>query len=261
MIEGQQGVTWEDWVALAEACERLGFETLFRSDHYGPLESPATGGSLDAWSTVCGLAAVTRTVRLGTLVSPATFRHPSVLAKSAVTADHISGGRVEVGLGAGWNEREHHAYGFDFPVLRVRVEVFAEQLELVHRQWTEDEVDFSGRHYRVEKLRALPRPVQSPRPRLIVGGSARPATVQAAVRYADEYNTIYVPVDEVARRRGVLDESCARHGRDPTTLALSLMTGCIVGRDEGEVLQRTRAVMERSEETGAAEKWLETLQE
>src|SRR3954453_19414967 len=115
MIEGQMGVTWDDWVVLAEACERLSFEALFRPDHYGPLDSPATGGSLDAWSTICGLAAVTSTVRLGTLVSPVTFRHPSVLAKMVVTADHISGGRVELGIGTGWNEAEHRAYGFDFP--------------------------------------------------------------------------------------------------------------------------------------------------
>src|SRR3954447_10690086 len=148
MIEGQTGVTWEDWVALAEACERLGFETLFRSDHYGPLGSPATGGALDAWSTVCGLAAVTRTVRLGTLVSPVTFRHPSLLAKSAVTADHISGGRVELGMGAGWMEEEHRAYGFPFPDLRTRIELLAEQIEIVHRQWTEERFDFAGRHYR-----------------------------------------------------------------------------------------------------------------
>src|SRR4051812_15463759 len=122
MIEGQEDVTWADWVALAEACERLGFETLFRSDHYLSVMGKAGRGSLDAWSTICGLAAVTETVRLGTLVSPATFRHPSVLAKSAVTADHISGGRVEVGLGTGWNEEEHRSHGFEFPPLRTRMD-------------------------------------------------------------------------------------------------------------------------------------------
>src|SRR4051795_8378673 len=146
MIEGQQGVTWEDWVALAEACERLGFEALFRSDHYGPLESPATGGSLDAWGTVCGLAAVTTTVRLGTLVSPVTFRHPSVLAKTAATADHISGGRVEVGVGTGWNEPEHRAHGFEFPPLGTRMDQLAEQLEIVAGSWAARPVRFPGGH-------------------------------------------------------------------------------------------------------------------
>ena len=115
MIEGQEGVTWDDWVALARACEENGYEALFRSDHYGPVVGAEERGSLDAWTTLAGLAAVTSTLRLGTLVSPATFRHPSVLAKSAVTVDQISGGRVEVGIGAGWNRAEHEHYGFPFP--------------------------------------------------------------------------------------------------------------------------------------------------
>src|SRR4051794_41218281 len=155
MIEGQMGVTWPDWLALAEACERLGFETLFRSDHYGALESSAPAGSLDAWSTVCGLAAVTRTLRLGTLVSPATFRHPSVLAKSAVTADHISGGRIEVGLGTGWLEAEHRAYGFEFPSMRARMDRLAEQLEIVAGSWGPGPFSFQGEHWTVEALDAL----------------------------------------------------------------------------------------------------------
>src|SRR5688500_17219304 len=112
MIEGQEDVTWDDWRSLAGACERLGYETLFRSDHYGSVMGDGKRAALDAWGTVCALAAVATTVRLGTLVSPATFRHPSVLAKLAVTADHVSGGRVELGMGAGWNEVEHRAYGF-----------------------------------------------------------------------------------------------------------------------------------------------------
>src|SRR5437660_5095186 len=168
MIEGQEGVSWAEWRALADACERHGLEGLFRSDHYLSLLGGERRGSLDAWATLAGLAALTSRIRLGTMVSPATFRHPSELAKVATTVDHISGGRVEVGLGAGWNEREHRAYGFEFPELPVRMELFAEQLELIYRQWTEDEVDFSGRHYRTERLSALPRPVQAPRPRLIV---------------------------------------------------------------------------------------------
>src|SRR5690349_15215749 len=134
MIEGQEGVTWPQWVALAEACEAAGVETLFRSDHYSGFWG-GTGGSLDAWATVNALAAVTSTVKLGTLVSPATFRHPSVLARMVVTAEHVSGGRVELGLGAGWHEPEHVQHGFPFPSARERVERFAEQLEIVHRSW------------------------------------------------------------------------------------------------------------------------------
>src|ERR671931_1980288 len=124
MIEGQEGVTWEQWVALARACEDAGLEALFRSDHYTSFRRDA-GGSLDAWATISALAAVTSTIRLGTLVSPATFRHPSELAKVVTTADHVSGGRVELGLGAGWNEPEHRAYGFDFPPVRSRMDRLA----------------------------------------------------------------------------------------------------------------------------------------
>src|SRR3954471_5496204 len=208
MIEGQMGVTWEDWVALAEACERLGFEALFRSDHYGPLESSATGGSLDAWSTVCALAAVTRTVRLGTLVSPATFRHPSVLAKSAVTADHISGGRVEVGLGTGWNEEEHRTHGFEFPPLRTRMDRLAEQLEIIAGSWGPGPFSFRGEHWAVEELDAQPKPVQTPHPPLVMGGAAGPRGAALAARFATEYNVVAVPPGEAAAARERLDHAC-----------------------------------------------------
>jgi F420-dependent oxidoreductase-like protein len=244
MIEGQEGVSWDEWVALACACEDNGLEALFRSDHYLSLLG-ACRGSLDAWATLAGLAALTKRIRLGTMVSPATFRHPSVLAKTAATVDHISGGRVELGLGAGWNEREHRAYGFPFPPLAERMELFSEQLELIQRQWTDHEMDFSGCHYRTERLTALPRPVQRPRPTLIVGGSARRGTVGPAVRFVDEYNTIFVSAEECAERRRRLDEACRAAGREPSTLTFSLMTGCVLGRDEPELYDRVRRVIER----------------
>src|SRR3954447_12894149 len=131
MIEGQEDVTWDDWVAIAEACERLGFEALFRSDHYASVAGAGRRGFLDAWATLSGLAAITSTLRLGTLVSPATFRHPSVLAKSAVTADHISSGRVELGIGTGGLEEEHPAYGFASPPMGERMKRLEEQLEVI----------------------------------------------------------------------------------------------------------------------------------
>src|SRR5437667_2861020 len=146
VVEGQEGVTWDDWAALASACEEHGVEALFRSDHYvsGFDESRAV---LDAWATISGLAARTTRLELGTLVSPATFRHPAVLARSAATADEISGGRVTLGMGAGWMEREHEAYGFDFATARERVARFGEQLEIVHALLREERVDFAGEHY------------------------------------------------------------------------------------------------------------------
>jgi alkanesulfonate monooxygenase SsuD/methylene tetrahydromethanopterin reductase-like flavin-dependent oxidoreductase (luciferase family) len=153
MIEGQEGVTWEAWVALARACEEHGVPALFRSDHFLNLDGDhPERGALDAWTTLAALAAVTETVRLGTLVSPATFRHPSVLAKAVVTADQVSGGRVELGLGAGWHEREHDAYGFPFASVRERLDVLDEQLQIVLGHWGESRFSFAGRHYTLRDL-------------------------------------------------------------------------------------------------------------
>jgi alkanesulfonate monooxygenase SsuD/methylene tetrahydromethanopterin reductase-like flavin-dependent oxidoreductase (luciferase family) len=232
-------VTWPQWVALAEACEAAGLEALFRSDHYTGFHGGA-GGSLDAWATISALAAVTETLRLGTLVSPATFRHPSVLARMVVTADHVSRGRVELGLGAGWHEPEHVQHGFPFPPARERVARFAEQLEIVHRSWTEDGFDFHGRYYDLVGAQPLPKPLA--KPNLIVGGSAKPGTVGPAARFADEYNTIFVPPDEAARRRQLVAAACAEAGRP--MLTFSLMTGCILGADQDDVERRRRRVAE-----------------
>src|SRR5436305_5165847 len=154
MIEGQEGVTWPQWVALAGACEEHGLEGLFRSDHDATISPFLERGSLDAWSTLSALAAVTSRIRLGTLVSPATFRHPSVVAKSVVTADHVSGGRVELGMGAGWYGDDHTRYGFPFPETAVRMRMLAEQLEIVHRQWSEESFSFRGEHYTPEDCHA-----------------------------------------------------------------------------------------------------------
>jgi F420-dependent oxidoreductase-like protein len=239
MIEGQEDVSWEDWLAVAEACERLGFEALFRSDHYMTLGGARDGAALDAWGTICGLAAVTSTLRLGTLVSPATFRHPSMLAKLAVTADHISGGRVELGLGTGWNEDEHAAYGFAFPGMKTRMDRLAEQLEIVHRTWTEDGFSFEGEHWTIRDLDARPKPVQRPHPPLVMGGAAKPRSVALAARWADEYNVVHAsPADAAASRRRVR-EGCERAGRDPDTVTFSLMHAFLIGADDGE--QRDRA--------------------
>jgi F420-dependent oxidoreductase-like protein len=249
MIEGQEGVTWEQWVALARACDEHGVEALFRSDHYLSLAEPGEQrGSLDCWATLSALAAVTSKVRLGSLVSPATFRHPSVLAKSAVTADHVSGGRVELGIGGGWNEPEHTAYGFPFPPLDARMELVAEQTEIVYRQWTEESFDFSGKHYKLERCPGLPKPLQRPHPPLLIGGKAGRGTLGPAVRFADEYNTTFATTDELRARRRRLVAACEREGRDPATLRFSLMTMCVVGTDDAEVEERARQVFGRRSE-------------
>ena len=164
MIEGQEDVTWDDWVAIARACEDSGVGTLFRSDHFYSVEDQAERGSLDALTTLAGLAAITEKLRLGTMVSPATFRHPSVFAKSIVTIDQISGGRVEPGLGAGWWDREHEAYGFDLPELGPRMDAFEEQLEVITKQW-------GGRRLQLRR-----RALQDRRPRRAAEAGAAAAT-------------------------------------------------------------------------------------
>jgi F420-dependent oxidoreductase-like protein len=257
MIEGQEDVTWDDWLALAGACEEHGVEALFRSDHYLSVEGRTARGSLDAWATLAALAAVTSTLRLGTLVSPATFRHPSELAKVVTTVDHVSGGRVELGMGTGWLEAEHRAYGFPFPPLAERFEELEEQLQLVSGQWADEPFSFEGRRHEVRDLDALPKPVQRPRPNLIVGGRGGRRSVAVAARFGDEYNTFHKTVDECAAIRRELDDACSREGRDP--LPLSLMTGWVAGEDRAELLDRADRLAEWRGHPGGAEGLLEGL--
>jgi alkanesulfonate monooxygenase SsuD/methylene tetrahydromethanopterin reductase-like flavin-dependent oxidoreductase (luciferase family) len=241
LIEGQEDVSWPDWLALAQACERHGISTLFRSDHYLSVVGRRERGSLDAWGTICALAAATSTLRLGTLVSPVTFRHPSVLAKSAVTADHVSGGgRIELGLGAGWLEDEHARYGFPFPPTGKRFELLEEQVEIIRRQWSETGLEFRGRHYTLEGLDALPKPLSAPN--LLVGGRARPRSLALAVRWADEYNLVMMGFEEAAERRADIARACEQAGRDPLTV--SLMTSAVVGADGADLANRARRLAE-----------------
>jgi F420-dependent oxidoreductase-like protein len=244
MIEGQEGVTWPEWVALAHACEEHGVPALFRSDHYMELggDHPERG-SLDAWTTLAALAAVTTTLRLGTLVSPATFRHPSLLAKAVVTADHVSDGRMTLGIGAGWHEREHEAYGFGFASTRERIDVLEEQLQVIVGAWSEGPFGFEGEHYRLRDLDAQPKPVQRPHPPIIIGGNAGPRSAALAARYADEYNTVYPTLDDVRDRRAGVERACEAEGRDP--LPFSVMTAVLVARDRGELQERARRLAER----------------
>jgi F420-dependent oxidoreductase-like protein len=257
MVEGQEGVTWDEWVALARTAEEAGLEGLFRSDHYSAIVRPVAG-ALDAWTTLAGLAALTERIRLGTMVSPATFRHPSVLARMATTVDHVSGGRVELGMGAGWYQRDHSENGFPFLDVKGRFELFAEQVEIVVRTWTEDGFDHDGARYSLKQQTALPRPLQQPHPPLILGGAAKPRAAALAARFANEYDTGMASLDELRARRARLDAACAEIGRDPATLPLSLMTTCVVGRDRVEFEDRLARVREilGSWKMGVEENWI-----
>jgi F420-dependent oxidoreductase-like protein len=250
MIEGQEGVTWQDWCALADACEEHGVETLFRSDHYISQGDEAHNVAHDAWTTIAALAARTTTLRFGTLVSPATFRAPGLLANAAATADHVSGGRIELGLGAGWNEREHRAYGFPFPETKTRVEMLAEQVEIVHRLWTEERVDFQGRRYTLEDAPAQPKPVQQPRPPLLVGGSGGRGTVEPALRFADEYNTPFVSPEDAATIR-----------EKTRPLRFSVMTGFLVAETNEDLRERANELYGRRPREQSFDDWLGTYSE
>jgi alkanesulfonate monooxygenase SsuD/methylene tetrahydromethanopterin reductase-like flavin-dependent oxidoreductase (luciferase family) len=235
MVEGQEGPSWDEWLALAEACENHGLEALFRSDHYLSQSDPDRVAT-DAWTLIGALAARTSKLRLGTLVSPVTFRHPAVVAKAAATADQVSGGRIEVGMGAGWMAEEHKRFGFDFPETKERLRTLAQDVEQVDRLLRDD-----------------PLTVQQPRPPLIVGGSAGRGTADPAARFADEYNTFGVDAAEAARRRKKLDEACERVDRDPSSLRFSLMTPFVLGRDHA------RRFVQVFPGAGSADEWFDEL--
>jgi alkanesulfonate monooxygenase SsuD/methylene tetrahydromethanopterin reductase-like flavin-dependent oxidoreductase (luciferase family) len=250
MIEGQEGVTWQQWCDLADACEAHGVETLFRSDHYISQADEDVNVAHDAWTTIAALAARTATLRFGTLVSPATFRQPALLANAAATADHVSDGRIELGLGGGWMEREHRAFGFPFPETTTRMEMLAEQIEIVHRLWTEPRVDFHGRHYVLEDAPGLPKPVQRPRPRLVVGGSGGRGSVEPALRFADEYNAPFVSPQQAARIRAKVPSLC-----------FSVMTGCVIGASREDALGRARRLYDRRPREAGFDDWLAAVRE
>jgi F420-dependent oxidoreductase-like protein len=238
MIEGQEDVSWPQWVALAQACEQHGVGTLFRSDHYLSVDGHDERGSLETWATLAGLAAITSRLRLGALVSPATFRHPSVLAKLVTAVDHISNGRVELGLGAGWHEREHEAYGFAFPPLGTRMEMLEEQLAVVRGEWADGPFSFTGKHYRLAGVDALPKTIQRPHPPIIIGGAAKPRTARLAAQFADEYNTAFASPAECVERRSVVEQAWHDAGRDPATMTFSVMVPWLCGNDAADLRQR-----------------------
>ncbi len=247
MIEGQEDVTWDDWVALAETCERSGIEALFRSDHYLSVFRQNERQALDAWGTINALAARTTTLQLGTLVSPASFRHPSILAKLAVTADHVSGGRVSLGLGTGWSEAEHTAYGFPFLGMKERMDVLEEQLEIVRGHWRPGPFTFHGEHYTLEDLDAQPKPLgKLP---LIMGGGAGPRAARLAATYADEYNTVDPTPDGVRERSAAIAAACEKAGREPMPFSVMFPFG-------DDAVERLREF----EAAGASRAYLQHLQ-
>ncbi|MGA2210902.1 MAG: LLM class F420-dependent oxidoreductase [Acidimicrobiales bacterium] len=244
--EPQQGASYDELLAVAKTAEECGYGAFFRSDHYLKMGA-GTGlpGPTDAWITLAGLARDTERIRLGTLLTAATFRLPGPLAISVAEVDAMSGGRVELGLGAGWFEQEHFAYGIPFPALGERFERLEEQLEIITGLWatpTGETYDFSGRHYQLASSPALPKPAQSPRPPIVLGGHGPRRTPRLAARFADEFNVPFAPIDVVERQYGLVDEACATAGRDPASVLRSAALVVCCGSDEAELERRAARI-------------------
>lgn len=238
--EPQQGASYDDLLRVAVAAEAAGYDAFFRSDHYLVMGS-ASGepGPTDAWVTLAGLARETSRIRLGTLVSSATFRLPGPLAIAVAQVDEMSRGRVEFGLGAGWFEREHTAYGMPFPGLGERFDRLTEQLEIITGLWTTppgERFSHTGRHYTLTDSPALPKPVQRPHPPVVVGGMGPKRTPELAARFAAEFNAPFTDLDAATAQFARVDEACRALGRDPLVRSTALATA--VGRDDAEVARR-----------------------
>ena len=242
--EPQEGASYDDLRRVAQFAEEAEFDGFFRSDHYLAMGGDGLPGPTDAWLTLAGLALQTSRIRLGTLVSSATFRLPGPLAVAVAQADAMSGGRIELGLGAGWFEAEHAAYGIPFPPLAERFDRFAEQLEIITGLWTTPPgrtYRFHGKHYQLTDSPALPKPVQSPHPPVIVGGHGRRRTPRLAARFADEFNVAFVPIADVAPAFERVRAACAALGRS-TPPTFSAAARLCVGRDDGEIRRRAAAI-------------------
>lgn len=247
MLEPQQGLSYAGQSEIARLAEEIGFEALFRSDHYQSFPGPAGLPTTDAWAVLAGLARDTTRIRLGALVSPVTFRLPGNFAKVAVTVQEMSGGRVEVGLGAGWNDDEHRQYAFPFPPIDVRAEMLEEQVQILRGLWDEpDGWSFRGSHYTVEGALFAPRPsAVGGRPPIIVGGSGTPRSYRIAARWADEFNVTSSTAAEVATKMASLNDACRAIGRDPVTLVRSAMVTTLIGADTAALERRADALLDR----------------
>jgi F420-dependent oxidoreductase-like protein len=244
--EPQQGASYDDLLTVAREAEALGFDAFFRSDHYLAM-GPGTGepGPTDAWVTLAGLARETQRVRLGTLVTAGTFRLPGPLAITVAQVDAMSGGRVELGLGSGWFDQEHAAYGIPFPSVAERFARLEEQLAVVTGLWSTpvgERFDFDGRYYQLTDSPGLPKPVQQPHPPVIIGGWGKRRTPALAARYAAEFNVPFPPLKDFAPQVAAVSQACEEVGRDPSTMTWSAAVVLCCGEDEAAFRRRAEAI-------------------
>ena len=254
-VEPQQGASYGDLLAVAQTAERLGFGAFFRSDHYLKMGS-VTGlpGPTDAWVTLAGLARETSTIRLGTMVTSATFRFPGPLAISVAQVDEMSGGRVELGLGAGWYEAEHLAYAIPFPTVGERFDRLEEHLAIITGLWAADPAEsfsFIGKHYSVVDSPGLPKPRQTPRPPIIIGGHGARRTPALAARFADEFNVPFASIEKFTTQRDRVREACETLERDPVSMSFSACLVACCGATEPELARRAAAIGREPDELRA----------
>jgi F420-dependent oxidoreductase-like protein len=252
--EPQQGATYDQLLGVARAAEDKGFDAFFRSDHFLAMGGDGLPGPTDAWVTLGALGRETSRIRLGTLVTAATFRLPGPLAIAVAQVDQMSGGRVELGLGSGWFEAEHTAYGIPFPPVAERFDRLEEQLEIVTGLWATPEGErfsFAGRHHQLADAPALPKPVQRPGPPIIIGGGGRRRTPALAARFASEFNLPFAPVDRFTRQCERVREACVAIDRDPDELVYSVALVVCCGADEAEVARRAGAIGREVDELAA----------
>jgi F420-dependent oxidoreductase-like protein len=244
--EPQQGADYETLLRVARATEDLGFDAFFRSDHYLKMGAVSgLPGPTDAWITLAGLARQTSRIRLGTLMTPATFRYPGPLAISVAQVDQMSGGRVEFGFGAGWYEAEHSAYAIPFPALGERFDRYEEQLAIIVGLWETpvgETFSFSGTYYTVTDSPGLPKPAQTPRPPILIGGNGKRRTPRLAARYADEFNVPFSSLDDTAETFGRVKEACATAGRAESSMIYSVAQTVCCGRDDAELARRAASI-------------------
>jgi F420-dependent oxidoreductase-like protein len=235
MLEGQDGLTWPRWQKIAAAVEDLGFAGLYRSDHFTNMDAPDKD-SLELWVSLTWLASHTRRIEFGPLVSPVSFRHPALTARMAAAVDDLSGGRLILGLGAGWQEREHHLFGFDLLDMKARFARFEEGLEVITRLLESDEpVTFEGKFYQLRGATLLPRPTRPGGPHILIGGNGEKRTLPLVVKYADEWNAVFLAAGELTRLNTRLDELLTTKGRKPGSVRRSMMTGLRFGRTKREL--------------------------
>ncbi len=238
MIEGQNGLTWPRWQRIATAVEELGFVGLYRSDHYTNAGPPDIE-SLELWVSLTWLASHTQRIEFGPLVTPVSFRQPTMTARMAAAVDDLSGGRLTLGLGAGWQEREHINYGWDLLPVPQRFARFEEGVRIIRHLLRQDEpLNFDGEYYRLHDAVLLPRPERPGGPPILIGGGGPRRSLPMAARYADEWNAVYKNPAQYAELNGILDDLLVAEGREPGSVKRSLMTGIFFGRDEAEVAHK-----------------------